>query len=157
VLCIALVSTLAEAKSIRIHVIAKVVETTFTGESDNPKIGDQRITTVNLYDKNETKVGTGVGVCTLVTTPDVTDPTPDALQQCLLTAAFDEEGHIIFGGLTPLPAPEAVSQLGILGGTKKFRKARGEATLVITETGDIDSTFDLEMDTERRHGEFTAR
>jgi hypothetical protein len=61
VLCIALVSTLAEAKSIRIHVIAKVVETTFTGESDNPKIGDQRITTVNLYDKNETKVGTGMG------------------------------------------------------------------------------------------------
>jgi hypothetical protein len=35
---------------------------------------------------------------------------------------------------------------------RKFRPV-----LTITETGDIDSTFDLEMDTERRHGEFTAR
>ena len=87
VLGIALVSTLAEARSKRIHVTAKVVEATFTGAPDHPKIGDQRITIVDLYDKNDTKVGTGVGVCTLVTTPN-----PDALQQCLLTAAFDEEG-----------------------------------------------------------------
>jgi hypothetical protein len=87
VLGLALVSTLAEAKSKRIHVTAKVVEATFTGDPGNPKIGDQRITTVDLYDKNDTKVGTGVGVCTLVTIPN-----PDALQQCLLTAAFDEEG-----------------------------------------------------------------
>jgi hypothetical protein len=145
VLGLALVSTLAEAKSKRIHVTAKVVETTFTGNPDDPKIGDQRITLVDLYDDNDTKVGTGIGVCTLVTTPDVTTPTPDALQQCLLTAVFDEEGHIIFGGLTPLPAPKAVSQLGILGGTEKFRNARGEATLVITPEGDIDSTFDLDL------------
>ena len=68
VLGIALVSTLAEARSKRIHVTAKVVEATFTGAPDHPKIGDQRITIVDLYDKNETKVGTGVGVCTLVTT-----------------------------------------------------------------------------------------
>jgi hypothetical protein len=92
VLGLALVSTLAEAKSMRIHVTAKVVETTVTGDPDNPKIGDQRITIVDLYDENDTKVGTGVGGCTLVATPN-----PDALQQCLLTAAFDEEGHIIFG------------------------------------------------------------
>jgi hypothetical protein len=144
VLCIAVVSTLAEAKSKRIHVTAKVVESTFTGASTNPKIGDQRITLVDLYDDNDTKVGTGVGVCTLVTTPDVTIPNPDALQQCLLTAAFDEEGHIIFGGLAPLPVPEAVSQLGILGGTEKFSKARGDAILIITPEGNIDSTFNLE-------------
>jgi hypothetical protein len=139
VLGLALVSTLAEAQSKRIHVIAKVVETTFTGDSDHPKIGDQRITTVDLYDQNDTKVGTGVGVCTLVTTHKT-----DAPQQCLLTAAFDEEGQIILGGITPLPEVGASSQLGILGGTEEFRNARGQATLVITETGDIDSTFDLE-------------
>jgi hypothetical protein len=120
-------------------VTAKVVEATFTGDPDHPKIGDQCITSVDLYDKNDTKVGTGVGICTLVTTPN-----PDALQQCLLTAAFDEEGHIIFGGITSLPEVGAMSQLGILGGTEAFRRARGEALLVITPTGDIVSTFDLE-------------
>jgi hypothetical protein len=142
VLCIAVVSTLAEAKSKRIHVTGKVVESTFTGNSANPKIGDQRITTVVLVADSGTKVGTGVGVCTLVTI-SLLDTLPDTLQQCLLTAAF-EEGHIIFGGLTPLPEVGAVSQLGILGGTEKFRKARGDAILFITPEGDIDSTFDLE-------------
>jgi hypothetical protein len=32
-----------------------------------------------------------------------------------------------------------------LGGTEEFRKARGEAVLVITPTGDIDSMFDLDV------------
>jgi hypothetical protein len=138
VLCIAVVSTICEAKSKRIHVTAKVVQGIFTGDPDNLKIGDQRITSVELIDDSSTKVGTGVGVCTLVTIS-----LPDTLQQCLLTAAFDE-GHIIFGGITPLPEVGAVSQLGILGGTEKFRKARGDAILFITPTGDIDSTFDLD-------------
>jgi hypothetical protein len=139
VLGMALVSIPAEAKSKRIHVTAKVVEATLIGDPDHPKIGDQRITSVELFDKTDAKVGTGVGVCTLATPPG-----PEALQQCLLTAAFDE-GHIIFGGIAPLPAPGAVAQFGILGGTEEFRKARGEALLVITPTGDIDSTFDLDL------------
>jgi hypothetical protein len=139
VLGIALVSTLAEAKSKRIHVTAKVVEATLIGDPDNPKIGDQRITSVELFDENDVKVGTGIGVCTVATPPG-----PGALQQCLLTAAFDE-GHIIFGGMALLPAPGAIAQFGILGGTEEFRKARGEATLVITTTGDIDSTFDVDL------------
>ena len=135
---IALVSALAEAKSKRIHVTAEVKQATLIGDPGNPNIGDQRITSVVLVADNGTEVGTGVGVCTLATSPG-----PEALQQCLLTAAFDE-GHIIFGGMALLPAPGAIAQFGILGGTEEFRKARGEATLVITDTGDIDSTFGLE-------------
>ena len=133
---LALVSTLAEAKSKRIHVTAQVVQTTFTGDPAKPQIGDQLITSVELLDKTDAKVGTGVGVCTLVSPSE-------RLQQCLNTAAF-AEGHIIFGGLAPLPETGAVAQFGILGGTEEFRKARGEALLVITDTGDIDTTFDLE-------------
>ena len=136
VLGLALVSTLAEAKSKRIHVTAQVVQTTFTGDPAKPQIGDQLITSVELLDKTDAKVGTGVGVCTLVSPSE-------RLQQCLNTAAF-AEGHIIFGGLAPLPETGAVAQFGILGGTEEFRKARGEALLVITDTGDIDTTFDLE-------------
>ena len=136
VLSIAVASTLCEAKSKRIHVTAEVVQQTFTGDPANLQIGDRLITSVELFDDNRTKVGTGVGVCTLVSPSEM-------LQQCLLTAAF-AEGHIIFGGLAPLPEAGAVAQFGILGGTEEFRKARGEARLVITPMGDIDSTFDLE-------------
>jgi hypothetical protein len=136
VLCIAVVSTLAEAKSKRIHVTGKVVESTFTGDLELPKIGDQLITSVELFDKADEKVGTGVGVCTVVSPSE-------RLQQCLLTAAFTE-GHIIFGGLASLPEAGAVAQFGILGDTEEFRKVRGEATLVITDAGDIDTTFNLE-------------
>jgi hypothetical protein len=50
---------------------------------------------------------------------------------------------VMFGGLAPLPEAGAVAQFGILGGTEDFRKAHGEATLVITDTGDIDTTFQL--------------
>jgi hypothetical protein len=137
VLCIAVVSTLCEAKSKRIHVTAEVVQTTFTGNPAKPHIGDQLITSVELFDDNHTKVGTGVGVCTLVSPSEM-------LQQCLNTAAF-AEGHIIFGGLALLPTVGAAAKFGILGGTDDFSTARGEAILVITPEGDIDSTFDLDL------------
>jgi hypothetical protein len=137
VLCIAVVSTICEAKSKRIHVIAKVVQTAFTGDLANPQPGDQRITIVDLFDDGDAQVGTGVGVCTLVSI------LPDTLQQCLLTSVF-AEGHIILGGLALLPTVGAVAKFGILGGTDDFSKARGEAILVVTPKGAIDSTFDLD-------------
>src|SRR5919108_3308635 len=127
VLGMAIASPLCEAKSKRIHVTAEVVQQTFTGDPANLQIGDRLITSVDLFDDNHTKVGTGVGVCTLVSPSEM-------LQQCLLTAAF-AKGHIIFGGLAPLPEVGAVAQFGILGGTEEFRKVHGEALLVITPTG----------------------
>lgn len=136
VLGLVLVSTLAEAKSTRIHVTAQVVQQTCTGDAAKPQIGDRLITSVELFDEGDAQVGTGVGVCTLVSPSE-------RLQQCLLTAAF-AEGHIMFGSLAPLPEAGAVARFGILGGTEAFRKARGEAVLAITPTGDIDTTFDLE-------------
>ena len=139
VLGIALVSTLSEAKSKRIHVTAEVKQATFIGDPDHPKIGEQRITSVALLAGDGTEVGTGVGVCTLATPPG-----PDALQPCLLTAAF-AEGRIILGGSAPLPEPGAIAQFGIVGGTEEVRQARGEAVLVITPTGDIDGTFDVDL------------
>lgn len=116
---------------------AEVVQQTFTGDPADLQIGDRLITSVDLFDDNHMKVGTGVGVCTIVSPSE-------KLQQCLLTAAFNE-GDIIFGGLAPLPEAGAVARFGILGGTEEFRKARGEAVLVITPTGDIDSMFDLDV------------
>src|SRR5215471_12825796 len=120
----ALVATLAEAHSTRIHVTATIVETTLIGDPDTPKIGDQRITSVDLFDENEEKVGTGTGMCTLVTSG------PDALVQCVITAVF-ANGQIIFGGSAPVPDIGAVGRFGILGGTGNFRRAHGEATLVV--------------------------
>ena len=82
----------------------------------------------------------GVGVCTIVS---IDKSHPDTLVQCLLSAAFDE-GQIIFGGLAPFPEPGVVGHFGILGGTDALRKARGEATLTVLSSGDVDTILDLE-------------
>jgi hypothetical protein len=140
VLGIALAATLCEAKTKRIHVTAEVVQHTFTGDPTSLQLGDRRINNVDLFDESHTKVGTGAGFCTIVSIPPL-----DTLEQCLLTAEFTE-GQIIFGGVAPLAEIGAVGRLGILGGTDDFRKARGDATLVVTTSGIIDVTFDLDID-----------
>jgi hypothetical protein len=135
----ALVPIPGEAASKRIHVIAKVVEQTFTGDLQNPKLGDRLISNVE-FDDSGTKVGVGAGVCTIVGTKEFS---PDTLVQCLLSAVFDQ-AQIIFGGEAPFPEPGVVGHFGILGGTDAFRKASGEATLVALSNGDIDTVLDLE-------------
>jgi len=141
VLGIAVVSSIGEATSKRIHVMAQVVQTAFTGAPHDLRLGDQQINTVVLLDKSGTSVGTGAGVCTLVSLPPL-----DTLVQCLITAVF-AEGQLIFGGVAPLPEVGAVAHFGILGGTDDFRKARGDVTIVVT-TPELmqDATFDLEID-----------
>jgi hypothetical protein len=139
VLGIAIASTLCEAKSERIHVTARVVQQTFTGDLTNPRLGDRLINNVELLDESGTKVGTGGAACTIVSEPPL-----DTLEQCLLTAVF-AGGQIIFGGLASLPEVGAVARFGILGGTDDFRKARGDAILVVTTNGTIDVTFELDQ------------
>jgi Allene oxide cyclase barrel like domain len=136
---LALVATLAEAESNRIHVTAKIVEQTFTGDLADPQIGDKLITSVELFDEHDKKVGTGAGVCTIVSAPP-----PDIRIQCLSTAVFPN-GQIIFGGFAPsLPEVGAVGRFGILGGTDDFCTARGEVTIVVLTPELQDATFDLE-------------
>jgi hypothetical protein len=149
VLGLALVSTVGEAKSKRIHVTAEVVKATLIGDPNDPKIGDQRITSVVLLDKHDTEVGTGTGICTLVSLPPL-----DTLVQCLITAVFTKKGQIIFGGVAPVPDIGAVGHFGILGGTDDFRKAQGEVTLVVISPELQDITFDLDVGSARRmaHG-----
>jgi hypothetical protein len=85
-------------------------------------------------------VGAGGAACIIV---GIQESPPDTLIQCLLSAVFDE-GQIIFGGLAAFPEAGAVGYFGILGGTDAFRKARGDATLVVLSNGDIDTILDLE-------------
>jgi hypothetical protein len=137
--------TLSEATTSKpIHVIAKVVQQTFTGDLASPKLDDRIINNVELFDDSGTKVGAGGAVCTIVSIEESPqDPLPDTLVQCLLSAVFDK-GQIIFGGLAPFPEAGAVGHFGILGGTDAFRKARGDATLVVLSNGDSDTILDLE-------------
>jgi hypothetical protein len=151
-LALALISTQAESRSKRIHVTAEVVQQTFTGNLANPKIGDKLVISVELFDKNDDKVGTGAGACTVVSVPEHPGH-ENTLIHCLSSAVFDQ-GHIIFGGLVQLPGVEAVGRFGILGGTGKFRTARGEATLTVLSPNTQDAVFELEIDSERRHGKF---
>jgi hypothetical protein len=146
VLVLALTATLAEAKSKRIQVTAKIVQQTFTGELDTPKLGDQLISSVELFDKHDEKekVGTGAGVCTIASVPPPPPNLEDTFLQCLLTATFDKKGQIIFGGTAPFPQPGIVGHFGILGGTDDFRKARGEAALTVISEKFQDAVFELE-------------
>ena len=141
VLGMALVSTLADATSIRLHVTGEIVQVTVIGDPTHPKIGDQTLTSAELFEAGDNKVGTGAGVCTLVSVPP-----QDTLSQCLLTAVFDDKGQIMFGGLVPPPDIGAVGRFGILGGTDDFRTARGEVTLVVLDPDTQDATFDVELD-----------
>src|SRR5512132_273091 len=128
-----------EAASQRIHVTAKVVQQTFTGNLASPKLGDRIISNVELFDDSDTKVGSGAGVCTIVS---IQKTLPDSLVQCLSVVAFDR-GQIIFGGLAAFPEAGAVGHFGILGGTDAFRKARGAATIVVLSNGQFDTILDL--------------
>jgi hypothetical protein len=140
VLALALVSTQAESRSKRIHVTAEIVQQIFTAEEmTKPKLGDQLISSVKLRDKHNDEVGTGSGFCTVVAIPPL-----DTRVQCLLSATFDDEGQIIFGGVAPLPEVGGVATFAILGGTDRFRKARGEATLTVLSPNTQDAVFELE-------------
>ena len=140
-LVLAFAPTLSEATtSKRIHVIAKMVQQTFTGDLASPKFGDRIIQNVELFDDSDTKVGSGAGACTIVS---IQKSPPDTLVQCLLSAVFDK-GQIIFGGSAPFPEAGAVGHFGILGGTDAFRKARGDATLVVLSNATSDTILDLE-------------
>jgi hypothetical protein len=137
-LAIAVAPSLGEAASKRLHVIATVVQQTFTGDLASPKLGDRLINNVKLLDDSGQQVGTGDAVCTVVSEPPLA-----TVVQCLLSAVF-ADGQIIFGGSAQFPEVGAVGHFGILGGTDGFSKARGDATLIVLSNGDVDSTFDLE-------------
>jgi Dirigent-like protein len=141
-LAMAFAPAFGDEQSKRIHVTAEVVQQTFTGDLANPEIGDKLIISVELFDKNDDKVGTGAGACTVVSVPEHPGH-ENTLIQCLSSAVFDH-GHIIFGGLVQLPEVGAVGRFGIVGGTGKFRKARGEATLTVLSPNTQDAVFELE-------------
>ena len=141
-LAMTLAPAFGDEKSKRIHVTAEVVRQTFTGNFADPEIGDILVISVELFDKNGDKVGTGAGACTVVSVPEHPGH-ENTLIHCLSSAVFDQ-GNIIFGGLVQLPDVGAVGRFGILGGTGKFRKARGEATLTVLSPTTQDAVFELE-------------
>ena len=138
IVALALTSTVSEAQAKRIHVTAQVVQQLFTGDFAHPQLGDQLITSVVLLDEHNRQVGTGAGFCTVVSVPPL-----DPRLQCVLDAVF-AGGKITFGGVAPLPEVGVEATFGIFGGTGDFRKARGEATLVVISPVQQEATFDLQ-------------
>lgn len=133
------VSTLGEATSKTIHVTARIIRQTLTGDPASPQLGDRIITNVDLLDESGIIVGTGGGSCTVVSVPPL-----DTRIECLLTAVL-AEGQLMFGGMAPPPAVGVTAHFGIVGGTGDFRKVSGEATLVVTTPELMDVTFDLDQ------------
>ena len=117
VIGIALVSTLVEAKSIRIHVTAKILKTTVISGPGEPRSATRPSPLSCCSTSIIRKWALAREFCTLVSL----EPPLGALVQCLITAVFDNKGQIIFGGIVPPPDIEAVGHFGILGGTDDFR------------------------------------
>jgi hypothetical protein len=110
------------------------------GDPTSLQLGDRRITNVALFDENHTSVGTGGASCTIVSISPL-----DTREECLLKAVF-AEGQIMFGGLALVAEIGAMARFGIVGGTDDFRNARGDVRLVVTTTGIIEVTCDLDID-----------
>ena len=138
IIAFALIATVADAQAKSLHVTAQAVQQTFTGDLTNPQLGDQLITSVVLLDEHNVQIGTGTGACTVVSAPPLATRV-----QCVLGAVF-AGGQITFGGVAPLPEVGAEANFGIFGGTGDFRKARGEATLVVISPVLQDATFDFQ-------------
>jgi hypothetical protein len=88
-LAFAVVSTLCEATSKRLHVTAQIAPLTFTGGPDSPQLGDRSIGNADLFDERGARVGTAVSSCTIISVPPL-----DTRDECLLTAVL-AEGQII--------------------------------------------------------------
>ena len=138
VLGLAVTATLAEAKAKRIHVKAEIVQQDFTGDINNPQLGDQLLSSVVLHNKHGDEVGTGTGACAMVSVAPL-----EPRLQCLISAVL-ANGQIVFGGSAPLPTAGVTAVFGILGGTDDFSKARGEATLTVLSPTLQDAVFELE-------------
>jgi hypothetical protein len=126
-------TTFSEAASKIIHVTATLDQKT----SFPVQLGDSNTANADLADDDGNSAGTLVSHCTIVSVPNRA-----LLEQCLLTADFPS-GQILFGGLVPLPTPEASAEFGILGGTGQFDQVQGTVHGFVNPSGTIDFTFML--------------
>jgi hypothetical protein len=139
-LAFAVVSTLREATSKRLHVTIQIAPLTFTGDPDSPQLGDRSIGNADLFDESGASVGTAVSSYTIISVPPL-----GTRDEYLLTAVL-AEGQIIYGGVAPTAAIVRVVEVrtkvqwGILGGTGDFRTARGDVTAIVTAPGIFDIT-----------------
>lgn len=101
--------------------------------SVNPKgnPGDQIVFSENLF-SNGRKVGTDAGVCTAVPDPD------NSHYQCTVTFQF-AQGQVAVGGL--INFTDARPVIPIVGGTGKYRAARGEFDFTSQTSTSFTDTF----------------
>ena len=120
-----------------IHQTAVLAQQTFTGDPDNPKLGDQFVVNVDLFDDSKAKVGHSGSTCTVVGVP----PRQTEVQ-CLADIVL-AQGKITFGGLAPFPPTSTPAEFSVLGGTGMFRQARGTFVVFVVTPNTFDGTLHL--------------
>lgn len=120
-----------------IHHTAVVAQQLFTGDPNNPQLGDRFVVNVDLFDDSKAKVGHSGSFCTVVGVPP-----RDTEVQCLADIVL-AEGKITFGGLAPFPPTSTPAQFSVLGGTGDFRKARGTFVVFAVNPSTFDGTIHL--------------
>lgn len=120
-----------------IHLTAVIAQQVFTGDPNNPQLGNPFILNGDLFDDSNAKVGHVSTSCTVVSVP------PRATEAMCLSDTVLAEGKITVGGVAPFPPSATPVRFSILGGTDEFRKARGDFVVFAVSPNRLDGTFHL--------------
>jgi hypothetical protein len=106
---------------LRLH--EKMTSTHLSGATNSrPAQGDQFVFTSDVFAPSGAKVGTGAGVCTVVST--VGSP----LALCQITRSF-AQGQVVATGMTPFGPQKPSFTNAIVGGTGRYRGSHGTETV----------------------------
>lgn len=120
-----------------IHLTAVIAQQIFTGDPNNPQLGNQFILNGDLFDDSNAKVGHVATSCTVVSVP------PRATEVMCLSDTVLAQGKITVGGVAPFPPSATPVQFSVLGGTGEFRKSRGDFVVFAVPPNRLDGTFHL--------------
>ena len=120
-----------------IHLTALIVQQAYTGDLNNPQLGDRYVVNLDVFDDSSAKVGHSASSCTVVGVP------PRATEVACLGDTVLDQGRITVGGVAPFPPTTTPVRFSVLGGTDDFRKARGDFTVFAVPPDKLDGTFHL--------------
>jgi hypothetical protein len=107
---------------LRLHERASAERLVGAVTNSRPAQGDQYIFASDLFAPSGAKVGTGAGVCTVVSAA----ASPQALCQVTRTLA---QGQVVTTGVTPFGPQKPSFTTAIVGGTGKYRGTKGVETV----------------------------
>jgi allene oxide cyclase-like protein len=128
-------ATIGNARTI--HLAAHIIQQAFTGDPNNPQLGDRLVVSGDVFNDSKAKVGRTAFSCSVVSVPP-----RETEAECLGDIVLPQ-GKITVGGLVPFPPSAAPARFAVLGGTDDFLKARGDFVTTTTSPDTAHGTLHL--------------